>query len=326
MHFARGAMFCVGLIAVSAAAQTTTRLSFDLERLELDPSAVSSLIVQTGRTLPEHEFRIGAGLQYEKKPLVASMDNQVLSAVIRDRLLTDVFAAYALTSRFELSLQVPIVSYQQGELLPASFGVATPAQSGLGTPWVSARVGLLQSAQIDLGAELAVGVPLGSKEALGGDGQFSLLPRVSLGRQFQDLRFSTQVGVLLRRNQNLGNARLGSHFGWDTSIGYTASALKPEIIFRTALPFQSLPSSFEILAAARLPLFVGIEAFALGGPGFGGLVGTPVFRALGGLAYSPSMAPRVSPCDPGQTHTPEECPKLDDDNDGILNEDDLCPL
>jgi outer membrane protein OmpA-like peptidoglycan-associated protein len=325
MHFARGAMFCVGLIAVSAAAQTTTRLTFDLERLELDPSAVGSLIVQTGRTLPEHEFRIGAGLQYENKPLVAAMDNQVLSAVIRDRLLTDLFAVYALTSRFELALQVPIVSYQHGDAL-AAFGVAAPAQSGLGTPRVSARVGLLQSDQIDLAAELAVGVPLGSKEALGGDGQFSMLPRLSAGHQIQDLRLSTQVGVLLRRNQNLGSTQLGSHFGWDASIGYTGSALKPELIFRTAVPFRSLPSSFELLAAARLPLIRGIEFFALGGPGFGGLVGTPVFRVVGGLAYSPSKAPRVGPCDPGQSHTPEECPKLDDDNDGILNEDDLCPL
>ena len=35
--------------------------------------------------------------------------------------------------------------------------------------------------------------------------------------------------------------------------------------------------------------------------------------------------PRPDPCAPGQTHTPEQCPGLDDDSDGVLNKDDACP-
>jgi outer membrane protein OmpA-like peptidoglycan-associated protein len=324
----RGVTFCVVLSAATAGAQTYTHLSFDLERLELDPSAIGSLIVQTGKTPPENEFRIGAGVQYEKKPLVISANNQVLNEVIRDRLLTDLFATYALTSRLEFTVQLPIISYQRSQDL-AAFRLATPAQSGLGTPRVSARVSLLPPTQsTNLAAEIGVGLPFGTQDALGGDGKVSALPRLSGGHQFQDLRFSTQLGVLLRPNQTIGNVRLGHQLGWDTSLAYVSSALKPEIIFRAVVPFQKLsgPNSYEVLAGARFPLLRGVEFFALGGPGFGGTIGTPAFRAMGGLSYSGSVSPAPGRCDPGQPHAPEECPKSDDDGDGILNEDDLCPL
>jgi outer membrane protein OmpA-like peptidoglycan-associated protein len=36
--------------------------------------------------------------------------------------------------------------------------------------------------------------------------------------------------------------------------------------------------------------------------------------------------PPPDPCAPGQKHTPQQCPDLDDDGDGVLNKDDACPL
>jgi len=43
---------------------------------------------------------------------------------------------------------------------------------------------------------------------------------------------------------------------------------------------------------------------------------------------TPTATPtaRPDPCAPGQAHTPEQCPALDDDNDGIPNGQDKCPL
>lgn len=41
-------------------------------------------------------------------------------------------------------------------------------------------------------------------------------------------------------------------------------------------------------------------------------------------APAPTPAP-ADPCAEGQKHTPEQCPDLDDDGDGVLNKDDACP-
>lgn len=41
-------------------------------------------------------------------------------------------------------------------------------------------------------------------------------------------------------------------------------------------------------------------------------------------AAAPKPAPR-DPCAKGQKHTPDQCPELDDDGDGIVNKDDRCP-
>ncbi len=50
----------------------------------------------------------------------------------------------------------------------------------------------------------------------------------------------------------------------------------------------------------------------------------PAAPALVCPALPPKREP--GPCDPGQKHTPEQCPDLDDDHDGIINSKDECPL
>ena len=62
-----------------------------------------------------------------------------------------------------------------------------------------------------------------------------------------------------------------------------------------------------------MPLSEALEAYALAGVGFGNSPGTPTFRGLLGVAFG-SMPPK---CVAGGKHTPEQCPDLDDDNDGV---------
>lgn len=42
-------------------------------------------------------------------------------------------------------------------------------------------------------------------------------------------------------------------------------------------------------------------------------------------APAPKPAPPPDPCAEGQKHTPDQCPELDDDGDGVVNKDDACP-
>jgi outer membrane protein OmpA-like peptidoglycan-associated protein len=329
MHLLRRAAFCSALIALTANAQTATApLILDLERLDLDPSALGSLLVSTGKTLNAGEFRLGLAPLYERRPLVAVLDGQDASVIVRNRISTQLFGAFGLTPALELGLQVPLISYQGGENTDA-LGLTRPTSAGLGTPRLSARVHLLDEDKelVDLAGELSVGVPIGSKSALGGDGNFSFTPRVSAGRQFGDFRASTQVSVLLRRIQNVGADRFGSHFGIDGSIAYAVARFRPELIVRAFVPFTALPTGYEVLASGRYQVTDRLEAFVLAGPGFGHLIGVPSFRAMAGIAFGEIVAPLApSRCTAGQTHLPEQCPDLDDDGDGILNRDDRCPL
>jgi outer membrane protein OmpA-like peptidoglycan-associated protein len=329
MRSSHGAAFCTLVVALAARAQTPAPLKLDLERMDLDASALGSLLVATGQTLPAGEFRLGLGPHYERKPLVVALDGQDVNTIVRNRLSTQLFAAIGLTSALELGFQVPLISYQRGENLDA-LGLARPATAGLGTPRVSARLHILDEGKqlIDLAGEVGVGVPIGNKDALGGDGNVSLTPGLSVGRQFGDVRASTQLSVLLRRSQDVGGDRFGSHFGVNGSIAYMGARFRPELIVRAFVPLTQMPKGFEVLAAGRYAITNRLEAFALAGPGFGQLIGVPTFRAMVGLAFgtvSPAVA-AVSPCDPGMAHTPEQCPYLDDDGDGIVNKDDRCPL
>ncbi len=329
MRLSQGAALFTAIFALAASAQTTAPPRLDLERMDVDPSALGSLVVPTGKTLPVGEFRFGLGPHYERKPLVIALDGQEVSTIVRNRLSTQLFAAIGVTSILELGLQVPLISYQSGESLQA-FGLSRPATAGLGTPRLSARLHILdeRSHPLDLAGELGVGVPIGSQDALGGDGSPSLMPGVSAGRQLGNVRASTQLAVLLRRRQAVGADRFGSHFGVSGSLAYTAARFRPELIVRAFVPLTQLPTGYEVLAGGRYAISHKLEAFVLGGPGFGQLIGVPSFRAMVGLAFG-DIAPVVaaaSPCEPWMAHTPEQCPYLDDDGDGILNKDDRCPL
>jgi len=326
MRFARCAGLAVCLITLPV---RSLAAGFDLERLEIDPSAVGSLIVQSGTTLPEHGFRLGLGVHYQRDPLVVVVDGQNAGAVIRNRFVSHLFGAFGLTSSFELEFQIPIISYQRGQDLGA-YSLTSLSSAGLATPFVSGRLKLLDQDvhPFDFAAELGVGVPIGGKDALGGDGRLSVRPRISAGRDFGEVRASTDLGVLVRPNESVGTDKLGSHFSADAALAYTGARLRPELIFRAAVPFTTLPAGFELLGGLRYALGHHIEAFALGGPGFGELIGTPKVRAMLGLAFLSGAppAPAVSICSRGRPHRPEDCPDLDDDGDGILNKDDQCPL
>jgi outer membrane protein OmpA-like peptidoglycan-associated protein len=137
----------------------------------------------------------------------------------------------------------------------------------------------------------------------------------------------------------LGNGeRLGSEvqaaLGWAT----TGRPLRFEVTARAAFDDTALGQSAELLGGVRYALGP-FELFALGGPGFFELPGTPTFRGLAGVALDvggrapepkkeapPPPPAKVDPCAPGQPHAPEQCPDLDDDGDGVANGVDACPL
>jgi OOP family OmpA-OmpF porin len=306
------------LLAPAALAQPEGVPEFELERLELNPNGRGSLVMGTGELLPEGGFRLSLLGHYENDPLVLYANGEPVGAVVGDRVMAHVLAAWAPLRWLELGLQLPVVVWQRGDDLGAQ-GIAAPDSTGLSTPSVHARVGLLsqrREAPVDLAVELGAGIPVGSKDTISRDRTFRFSPRVMVGRSFGWLRAGVDAGALVRPSVTLIEDEeiqdeVGSEVRLGAVVATTGTGLRGELNVRGTLPLTRQPKSLELLAGLRMPLGRTTEVYALGGPGFGDTPGTPSFRVLLGVAFGSPEAPDVL--------------ARDDDGDGVKNADDDCP-
>lgn len=337
--FSRWSTLLAAMVASAALAQAARVPGFDLERLEIDPFAIGSLVLGTGEMPAAQSFRLSAAGQYELKPLVATERDRTIGSVVRDRVTLHLTAAYAVHERIALGVHIPVVAYQSSDDLSA-IGIQSPSQAGFGNPVFLARLGLLRDgreAPFDLALQLGVGIPIGSRDAIASEGSFSFIPKLMAGKKVRSLFLaSAEVSALIRSSVSFRQQDLGSQLGIGASLTTLGERLRGELTYRSALSFSSLPYAAELLAGARVQVSRSVELFGLAGPGFSTAPGSPTFRvlfgaALGGSAQCPrepaaEPIPLVDPCAPGNRHTPEQCPDLDDDGDGIKNKDDRCPL
>jgi len=318
----RPSALAILLLASTALAQPEGLPKFELERLELNPNGRGSLVMGTGELLPTGGFRLSLLGHYQKDPLVLYADRSPVGSVVGDRAMAHLLVAWAPLRWLELGLHVPLVVWQRGDDL-TSQGLGAPASTGLSTPSVQARVGLLsqrREAPVDLAVELGVGLPVGSVETLSRDDTFRFSPRVMVGRRFGLLRAGVEAGALVRPTVTLINDEevqdeVGNEVRLGAVLATTGTGLRGELNVRGTVPLTRQPMSVELLAGVRLPLGKSVEAYALGGPGFGETPGTPTFRVLLGVALGTPEA-----------ETPDaNAAARDDDGDGVSNDEDACP-
>jgi outer membrane protein OmpA-like peptidoglycan-associated protein len=318
------------LTGSTALAQPAGLPKVELERLTLNPGGTGSLLLGTGEVLPGGGYRFSLTGHYENDPLVLFVDGARVGSVVKHRATAHLAGAYGLTDWLELSAQVPLLVMQRGDDLTAS-GVGRPAEGfALGTPYLSARLGLLSQRNedaLDLAVGLSAGLPVGSAEALARDSGVRMVPSLMVGKRFGFLRASAEAGMALRSriifsddanvNDEVGNeVRLGA------TLATTGEGLRGEVNVLAHLPLKDEGNSVEALAGLRLPLSESLEGYAVAGVGFDKAPGTPSYRVLLGMAFG-HQPPR---CVAGGKHQPEQCPDLDDDSDGVKNSADACPL
>jgi outer membrane protein OmpA-like peptidoglycan-associated protein len=306
------------LFASSALAQPAGLPEFELERLELNPNGKGSLLMGTGELLEAGGFRLSLAGQYENDPLVMYRGGNRLGSVVGDRVTAHLLGAWAPMRWLELGVQLPVVAWQRGDDLTAQ-GIGAPGRTGLSTPQVHVRLGLLsqrRDAPVDLALELGAGLPLGSADTLSRDRIVRLSPKVMAGRRFGPLRAGVEAGVLVRPAVALSeDADIQDELGNEVRLGAvlatTGEGLRGELNVRGTVPLTREPSSVELLAGLRLPVGSATEVYALGGPGFGDAPGTPTFRLLLGVAVGGGERGEAS--------------RRDDDGDGVTNAQDTCP-
>ncbi len=349
----------VPLLAFAAAAQPLPIPTFELERFTVNAGSRETLITNTADQLTARHLRVGLVGHYAHAPLLFTIDDQAAGAVVRSRLTAHLAVAYGIVDLVEVGLQVPIVAFQTGDDLTAS-GISPVAAAGLGAPVISGRVALLRQASdrpLDLGLWVALSLPLGSAEALGKDPGLGLAfaPQLALARSFGPVRVGGNLGGVVRETRVLSptSTDIADEIGPQLTFGAVVSTtrelgvVRGELGVRGQVPLSRSLASVEVLAGARMSLVDdALELSLLGGPGLGRTPGTPAFRAMLGVTWTPSFDQRSSstPKPTGEDSdgdgvpdsvdrcvaTPgisqrDGCPDTDSDGDGVMDSIDRCP-
>ncbi|MBL8910876.1 MAG: hypothetical protein JNM17_09260 [Archangium sp.] len=298
----RSLLITIALLgSLSASAQ-----GFDLERVTLNPGARETWFAQTGDGLEAMHLRVSLLGHYQHRPLVYTIDGTPVGAYVASRWTTHLVAAFGIHDFFEAGLQLPVVLAQSGEDL-SLFGL-TPVQSfSLGAPWLHVRSAFLRQSKglpLDLAVSLALSLPFGSWNALTLDPGIGLAfaPRLGAGRSFGPVRVGLEAGALIRGSAVLSPStaeirdEVGSQFSSALALSTVGLPIQAELTARITAPFTATGISFELLAAIRGTLFKQLEVSVMGGPGFGKAPGTPAFRVLFGIGWTPDFsAPAAKP-------------------------------
>ncbi len=322
------------LSTVAAAQQAAPLPAFSLTRFQLNDGGKGGLGAATGDTLPQHRLRATLAIHYENNPLVYYRDDKKVGALVAHRAQLHLGLGFGITSWLQVTGELPMVVAQTGDDLTKLAGTVSPDTFGLGSARLAARVGLLSqragglkdNAPLDLALQVGVALPFGVGNALNVESSWNVVPQLSAGADLGPVRLGGEVTALIRASQALttGTVRdtVGSQLGIRALVASAGDGARFEASFHSLVPLEgTAPPGFELLGGVRVPVGP-LELFALGGPGFGSLPGTPTVRVLAGLG----IKPQLDKCDPSAKHAPSDCPELDDDRDGLKNSKDKCPL
>jgi hypothetical protein len=287
--------------ALALTSLTALAQGFELERVSLNPGARETWLAQTGDGLEALQLRVVLLGHYQHRPLVYTVDGEVVGAYVASRWTTHLAAAFGLHDFVEASLQLPVVLAQSGEDL-SLYGLTPVPTTALGAPWLGVRSAFLRQSKglpLDLAVSLGLSLPFGSPTALTRDPGLGLAfaPKLGAGRAFGPVRVGLEAGALVRGAAVLSPAsaevrdEVGSQFSGALALSTVGLPVQAELTARLTAPFTTTGVSFELLAAVRGTLFKQLELSVLGGPGFGKAPGTPAFRVLLGVGWTPDFAP-----------------------------------
>lgn len=278
---ARQALVLAAFVAARLAlAQLPPLPQFDLSRLEVNSSAMGSLVVGTGEMAPPGSLRLSLALEYENDPLLYFDGTQLVGSVISDRFTLHGIGAWSPTDWLGLGVDVPFVA--QGGTDLTALGIPLPVGYAVGSPVVSICLGLLSAAKgapVDAALEVGMKLPLGTDGAWVRDSVLNVAPKLLMGRQLGPLRAGLEVGTRWRAAADVTENRV--LLAGVLALGQ-AGGLRAELSGRTSVSFDGQAERLDVLAGLRLPI-AGLELFALAGPELGAPQDITTFHVLMGV-------------------------------------------
>ena len=292
----------------------------------------------------------------------------VETALVRSHAFVRLDASLALWERLLVSVDVPLAVVASGEDPGLTGTTFTTLESpSFGDVRLGVRGRLLgdDGGPFQLGAGSYMFFPSGSREQYAGEGGVrGAFHGIVGGRVGHDVGFTyaASFGPELRGSDSphalvygAGAALLlvddmlqvGAEF-----FGVTALSGTLPLSATGAATTAPAGTNAELMGSAKLRLFDGLTVGAAGGPGLGSSVGTPVFRVMGLVGWTPLPEPPPEqrgdamakvgdadddginddidacpdvPGEPNADPTKDGCPPADRDADGIRDVDDACP-
>jgi outer membrane protein OmpA-like peptidoglycan-associated protein len=294
-------------------------------------------------------------IDYAHDPLVArDAKGTSVGAVVSDQIILHANASVSVWDRVTINVDLP-VAFTRGEK-PVLGGMTfdAPSPAALGDLRFGLRATLFGEATdaFQLGLAALLWLPTGSRSAFTGDGLPRSMPMVIAGGATRYFVWSANVGPELRAARPFVTATPGAALRYGAGLGFLIGEgrrlqIGPEVTGGFVFADVSKRAiDLEALAGAKLRFAERFVAGTAVGVGLTPGVGTPDFRALLSLAYSPPTAlpqPVILDRDgdaipDAEDACPDEagardadpqkngCPKVNDrDGDGIPDAEDACP-
>ncbi len=280
------------LVSGAALAQGSPIPQFNLDRLDVNSSALGSMVVGTGDTLPEGSVRFSLAGDYENNPLMYYSGGKLVAPVISDRYTVHVVAAWAPFDWLQIGVDVPVIASQTGTDLSA-YGIPVPLRSAIQSPTAAVRMRLTnqsKGALVDSALQVGIRPPIGTDGAWAKEGSIGVAPKLMVGRHFGWLLAGSEVGVRWSPSTASSGSEVADDLGNHFQLAAVLSAgdpggLRAEASARTALSFAGRRGPVDVLGGVRYN-FGWMEVFALAGPKLGGVTssGFPEFQVMTGVS------------------------------------------
>jgi outer membrane protein OmpA-like peptidoglycan-associated protein len=322
-----------------ASAQQATAL----DRFEPAPPGDRFLGVQDA-TVRDTSFSAGLMLDYAHEPLVARDGDEIRRVLSDHQLVSHLGVRLDLVRKLALHASMPFVLSQGGEAAPnlASADGAAVGDLRLGARFAAiAPDGLAPGVRLGLEAWL----PTGDAEAYASAGSTRWSPSVGVSGRIAPIVWAASLAprFVPAVPGGLGASEIEAAVAVGAEVG--PLRIGPEAVLRTEVEG---PHAGELSAGAEVRLdvvatFGPVQIGAAFGPGLAASPGTPVFRALLGVAVTlpapeaGDQASRPGPDDvaarqaPAPTAPPRHAdgpaapPATDADGDGVPDALDACP-
>ncbi|HEY6722948.1 MAG TPA: OmpA family protein [Polyangiaceae bacterium] len=359
------ACFSLGILALVllwtglAAAQSTSEApetQVALNRFEPSFAGDRMFGVQSPFAAGDAKFHAGVFGDYSHDPLVLrDAEDEQVGGVVSRQFFLHFNATLALFDRLSFNVNVPLAVYQKGGD-PEVGGVSydSPDAAELGDVRFGARVRVF--GQYFDAFQLAVGgllwMPTSPEGSYVGEKSMRAMPQLILGGLAADtLVWSLNVGSEFRPETELLATEQGSMLRYGAGLGVLLGDAKRLLIsgeYSGGFVYEQIDEhtlNGELLVGARYRIVPDVELGAGAGPGLSSGIGTPDFRTVFVLAYTPmqkrppAMPPDrdvdgvldpvdACPDEPGRHSTDPSkngCLVLDSDGDGVLDKVDACP-
>ncbi len=365
----RRLLAAVLLIAPAAAsAQDAGDGTVDVELFKPHTDAMGYFSMPGAATLGHLQIGVGFWTQYANDPLILVNNGERIAprpggsgdqgdGLIDDRLTGHIQLGMGMSRFFSLSLDVPIVLWQEGYQLDGLDNPQAPGEelitAAVSDVRVQPKLVVIDRDRLPIGMAVAVpvSVPSGNGGSFLGEEAFTVTPSLVLefsdapihGRQYI-FRSAVLLGYQVREEDRLRDVRVGNALTYGVAMGlHPAEPVEILAEFHGAVfgP-QTSQVPAEVLGGLKFLLgrYVALNVGA-GGAVLAG-VGAPDYRVAFGLTVAPSFDPNARDSDKdgivdGQDRCPKDpedldqfqeedgCPEPDNDNDGILDADDRCP-